>query len=397
MWTFVALLLLLLLHLSLALLSNGDELLFVQALWRHGDRAPANTYPKDLYQESAWPQGWGQLSAAGMEQCFNLGAQLRAMYSPHFISSIYNSNEVYVRSTDYDRALMSAMSVMAGLFPAGTAGVHYPSASAVPNWPYHWSPIPIHALDFAGNHILNPFANCPRAAQLLANIQRSALYRKIALEKQPLFNFLTVNTGMRVSLGSGIHTLQDALLIEKTNKMKNPDWLNETVSNEISNLTLIFHNFNFGLLPEVMPEMIKFRGGSLLKTIISDMQVKLLCLQNNPNASSACRAHARRKFYGYSAHDTTLTALLTTFDLYHLLEKGLPGYAACILVELWKTKNGPQVKILYRSSFDVPFLPITSLINGCPPNSDYCPFTLFVRRSQKYMPTDIDVECRMMH
>lgn len=39
------------------------ELVFVQALWRHGDRAPLSLpYPKDPYNESAWQRGWQQLT-----------------------------------------------------------------------------------------------------------------------------------------------------------------------------------------------------------------------------------------------------------------------------------------------------------------------------------------------
>ncbi|VDK18906.1 unnamed protein product [Anisakis simplex] len=41
---------------------SGDNLLLVQPIWRHGDRSPTTTYPKDPNQESAWPLGWGQLT-----------------------------------------------------------------------------------------------------------------------------------------------------------------------------------------------------------------------------------------------------------------------------------------------------------------------------------------------
>jgi hypothetical protein len=45
-----------------------------------------------------------------MRQHYNLGQQLRQEYilEQHFLSPIYNHSQIYVRSTDADRTLMSA-------------------------------------------------------------------------------------------------------------------------------------------------------------------------------------------------------------------------------------------------------------------------------------------------
>lgn len=49
---------------------SDEELVYVQAIWRHGDRAPNKLpYPNDEYNETAWPRGWGQLTNVRMFHC----------------------------------------------------------------------------------------------------------------------------------------------------------------------------------------------------------------------------------------------------------------------------------------------------------------------------------------
>ena len=57
-----------------------------------------------------WWQGWGQLTATGIKQHEELGSQLRQKYHDNegLLSSGYRRDEVWVRSTDIDRTLMSA-------------------------------------------------------------------------------------------------------------------------------------------------------------------------------------------------------------------------------------------------------------------------------------------------
>ncbi|KAK5971858.1 hypothetical protein GCK32_021582 [Trichostrongylus colubriformis] len=72
----------------------SKDLVFVQAIWRHGDRAPLKLpYPKDPYTESAWQRGWGQLTNIGMQQLNELGRYFRTTYN-FFVSNVYIPSEV---------------------------------------------------------------------------------------------------------------------------------------------------------------------------------------------------------------------------------------------------------------------------------------------------------------
>ncbi len=75
------------------------------------------------------------MTAAGIAQHYRLGKYLRTRYGS-ILSATYLSNEINVRSTDYDRTLMSAQSNLIGLYPLSNA-----SNDTVPI-----QPIPIHTV-----------------------------------------------------------------------------------------------------------------------------------------------------------------------------------------------------------------------------------------------------------
>ncbi|KAK6051889.1 histidine acid phosphatase [Cooperia oncophora] len=122
---------------NLVSLVAAKELVYVQAIWRHGDRAPLKLpYPKDPYTESAWQRGWAQLTNIGMNQLNELGNYFRNTYN-FFVSTVYNPSEVYIRSSDSDRALTSAQAFISGFYPANGT-FEWRSGET-------WQPIPIHA------------------------------------------------------------------------------------------------------------------------------------------------------------------------------------------------------------------------------------------------------------
>lgn len=107
---------LLLLGLFIALLNS--ELIQVATIFRHGSRYPVH----NTYDGAETKEDWGELSATGMRQHYNLGATLRKQYitdSP-FLMSSYNHSEIEVQCTNYNRTQMSAYSFLFGLYPEQT-------------------------------------------------------------------------------------------------------------------------------------------------------------------------------------------------------------------------------------------------------------------------------------
>lgn len=118
----------------------ADRLVFAVDIIRHGDRTPITSIPTINYH---WKEGPGQLTAQGMQQEFDLGVSFRQKYieQHHLLPEQYEPGTMLVRSTYYDRTLMSAQSLLMGLYPHGTG----PSQkdSNLPALPHAFQPIPI--------------------------------------------------------------------------------------------------------------------------------------------------------------------------------------------------------------------------------------------------------------
>ncbi|EPB72078.1 histidine acid phosphatase [Ancylostoma ceylanicum] len=171
--------------LSTLVLNVVAEVVHVQVLFRHGDRAPSNVYPLDPYGEEVWPRGFSQLTEQGYRRAQELGEYLRVRYGNqhNLLGPKYHRKEVYMRSSDKDRCIETAMGVASTMFPSQVVPIHTYSS---------------HKHDL----LLKPSSvRCDRAGVLVSG-DKQKLYQTRNQEYKDLFAFLSHHTGMQVSMSN---------------------------------------------------------------------------------------------------------------------------------------------------------------------------------------------------
>ncbi|KRZ75209.1 Lysosomal acid phosphatase [Trichinella papuae] len=302
-------------------------------IWRHGDRTPALNFSLNPDDIASWAEGpAGELTKLGILQQFRLGEYLRNRYQD-FLPNHYSSNLIYVRSTDYNRTIMSALANLAGLFQ--------PSAEEQWNENLPWQPIPVHSVPKNMDYVLNMDADCPLAKKAQENIWQSA-------ENKTGLEFLTLNDMVRVfdpincAVSRKIHSDHHVI----------PDWVTEEIFEKIHTLFNISTTFWMST-----PEVKKFRGSKLSnfgncrsnesKIIWNGKTLEILCI------------------FCCTEHDLTLIAFLNHLEVYS--KSMFPAYCSIILVELLEKDGQYFVQLFYKNgSTDLEPLELNFCKSPCP-------------------------------
>ncbi|XP_016050023.1 prostatic acid phosphatase isoform X2 [Erinaceus europaeus] len=353
----------LLLSLWLAPPAVAKELKFVTLVFRHGDRSPIETFPNDPIKESSWPQGFGQLTQLGMEQHYELGQHIRKRYRS-FLNESYKHEQVYVRSTDIDRTLMSVMTNLAALFP--------PEGISIWNPDLPWQPIPVHTVPLSEDQLLYlPFRKCPRFQELHNETLTSEEFQKRLLPYKDFMKTLPKLSGFHGQELFGIWSrIYDPLFCENVHKFPLPSWATSDTMIKLKELSELSLLALYGIHKQ--KEKSRLQGGVLVKEIVHHMK-------------GSMHSSNRRKLIMYSAHDTTVSGLQMALDVYNGI---LPPYASCHLMELYLDNGEYFVEMYYRNETKHEPYPLT--LPGC---THSCPLEKFVDLVTPITPEDWSAEC----
>ncbi|KAL4717776.1 hypothetical protein ACJJTC_000925 [Scirpophaga incertulas] len=337
---------------------------YAAVIYRHGDRTPVDPYPTDPYRnESLWPVKFGELTKTGIQQHYALGQWFRKRYS-HLLSTWYDSSEIYVRSTDIDRTLMSAQANLAGLYP--------PKGTSIWNKALLWQPIPVHTVPEAEDELLSMNRPCPAYNTEHEKYIHSKTYRERLRKYQPLMDYLTAYTGFKVKNYADINRIYNVLFIENLYKFKLPNWTHSIFPNKLAEPA----GLSFTELTAT-PLMARYKVGPLLKEVLANMF-----------STMTEKSTKSTKVSIYSCHDLNIGSLLNALGVF---DGKCPVYTATILMELIfdDTAKGYFVKISYRNTTKI----IEPNVLSIPFCGTRCPLDRFAKLYENIVTVNWEREC----
>jgi hypothetical protein len=323
--------------------------------------------------DGRWSIGAGQLTNVGMRQHFLLGSELRQRYviEDPLLSSSYNVSQVYFRSTDVNRTLMSAQSQMMGLYPPST-GPKLPLSQAFTAVPpisvenenevisfldskalvYQSQAVPIHTLPASEDLVLQASDSCQLLSQNLDALYSSPQYSQAATSNPTVTQ--TIQTLLNVSPAQATAHLSAVVDDLICNQFVGNELPEEVTEGFMQNATEVFNEL-FALPYQTDQNARLFSSGFFLELAQALQEVS--------------EGKEKNKFRLYSAHDTTVAGILAGLQAYNNKQ---PPFASTLIFEVF-TQN-------YALYVDVKYNDQTLSISGCPSPCSISAFISFLQQ-----------------
>lgn len=297
----------------------SEQMVFAIDVIRHGDRAPIFDIPAAPWPKTEIPLG--HLSPKGMQQEFSLGEKFRERYvkQHRLLPEHYSSEAMIVRSTDYDRTLISAECVLLGLYPPG-GGPIINGKFALPSG---YQPIPIHTRPRAEDPLLVVDVVPGLTAVLDKYVRDTPTWQEKDAQIKPRLKHLSEATGMPLTDIRSVAGLGDALAIYQLHDVPPPAGLSAAEIREVIDDTE--WAFRESFRPHQVGDLVSH---DLLKTICEYLDTA------SKNGSD------KLKYVLFSAHDTTISGLMS---IMHDPVDGRPPYSSDLNFALFK--NGTEFKV----------------------------------------------------
>ncbi|KYR03168.1 hypothetical protein DLAC_00669 [Tieghemostelium lacteum] len=376
------------------------KLKFVQLMTRHGRRTTeVRHYPMSLWvcnsTENLFSNSQttecetGQLTVNGVSDLMHLGRSYRTLFMDKlgFLNPNFNANEIYVRSTDKERTISSARSLMHGLY-----GGDFNQSDKVPHSTFLIHPLVSETMTPPLNRKL---VDCERYHFLCQLSRHHPLVLKDHKDNQ-LDKF----------------TKQLEEILEKSKENGESLFYRPKVTSYIH----LVHEFDSlqthglpipkGITEDIIDRMYqesakesKFEGiyrkdgvsqlaiGRFIKEMQDQLQLKL---NNDPSVKDLKLAY-------YSAHDHSLTSLLVAYDMYE--DKYHPITSSSLEFLLFEDTQ-PQtpsksptdnhyIKVIYNQT--------PTHISECKSKEvdNMCPLDEFIRISQQLIPENWENQCKI--
>lgn len=302
-----------------------ERLVFAVTLIRHCDRTPVTAVGAPPHH---WELGLGELTPLGMNEQYLLGKSLRQRFVDQYqlLPTRYRPGDVYVHATDVNRTILSAQSLLIGLYPPGTGP---DLADGKPALPGALQPIPIQTFPESQDPIINGFG---AHLQEFMELQKTLVFtdeawKKLTSSGSGSFGRWSRIFGRKIDNLVDLMPVGDDLNVRMVHGVKLPEGITKSQAEEI-----------LGIYSQAMA--LAFKPRAIGRLLAKDFMTEVLT-----DLQKAVDGAPPYKFMLYSGHDTTILPVMSALGVPLETE---PGYASNLSFELLKDGKDFSVRVRYN-------------------------------------------------